>query len=62
MRGFGVFPATFACEMQMNKIAAGLKIDPWELRLVNAYREGDQTPTRRVLDSVYLIKTLKACA
>jgi CO/xanthine dehydrogenase Mo-binding subunit len=62
MRGFGVFPATFACEMQMNKIAAQLKIDPWELRLINAYREGDQTPTRRVLDSVYLIETLQACA
>jgi CO/xanthine dehydrogenase Mo-binding subunit len=62
MRGFGVFPATFACEMQMNKIAAELKIDPWELRFINAYREGDQTPTRRVLDSVYLIETLKACA
>ncbi|MGW8322339.1 MAG: xanthine dehydrogenase family protein molybdopterin-binding subunit [Thermodesulfobacteriota bacterium] len=62
MRGFGVFPATFACEMQMNKIAAQLKIDPWELRFINAYREGDQTPTRRVLDSVHLIETLKACA
>jgi len=62
MRGFGVFPATFACEMQMNKIAHRMKIDPWQLRFTNAYREGDQTPTRRVLDSVYLIETMKACA
>jgi CO/xanthine dehydrogenase Mo-binding subunit len=62
MRGFGVFPATFACEMQMNKIAHQMKIDPWELRFVNACRNGDQTPTRRVLDSVYLIETMQACA
>jgi CO/xanthine dehydrogenase Mo-binding subunit len=62
MRGFGVFPATFACEMQMNKIASQLKMDPWELRFVNAYRNGDPTPTRRVLDSVYLIETMQACA
>lgn len=62
MRGFGVFPATFAGEMQMNKIASQLKMDPWELRFINAYRNGDQTPTRRVLDSVYLIETMKACA
>ena len=62
MRGFGVFPATFACEMQMNKIASHLKIDPWELRFINAYRNGDRTPTRRVLDSVYLIETMQACA
>lgn len=62
MRGFGVFPATFACEMQMNKVASHLKMDPWELRFVNAYRNGDLTPTRRVLDSVYLIETMQACA
>lgn len=62
MRGFGVFPATFACEMQMNRIAEELKIDPWELRFLNAYRNGDPTPTQRVLDSVYLIETMQACA
>jgi CO/xanthine dehydrogenase Mo-binding subunit len=62
MRGFGVTPGTFAIEMQMNKIASRLNMDPWELRFINAFRDGDQTATRRVLDSVYLIETLQACA
>ena len=62
MRGFGVTSGTFAIEMQMNKIASRLNMDPWEVRFINAYREGDQTATRRVLDSVYLIETMQACA
>jgi CO/xanthine dehydrogenase Mo-binding subunit len=62
MRGFGVMPATFAGEVQMNRIASRLDMDPWELRFINAYRNGDQTATRCVLDSVYLIETMQACA
>lgn len=62
MRGFGITPATFAVEVQMNKIASELGMDPWELRFVNAYRNGDRTATRRVLDSVYLIETMQALA
>jgi CO/xanthine dehydrogenase Mo-binding subunit len=62
MRGFGVTPATFAIEVQMNKIAAKLGMDPWEIRFINAYRNGDQLATRRKLDSVYLIETMQALA
>lgn len=62
MRGFGITPATFATEVQMNRIAATLGMDPWEIRFINAYRNGDQTATRRVLDSVYLIETMQALA
>jgi CO/xanthine dehydrogenase Mo-binding subunit len=62
MRGFGVTPGTFAVEMQMNKIAAQLGMDPWKLRFLNAFRNGEPTATRRVLDSVYLIETMQACA
>jgi CO/xanthine dehydrogenase Mo-binding subunit len=62
MRGFGVMPTTFAVEVQMNKIASRLGMDPWEIRFINAYRNGDKTATRRVLDSVYLIETMQACA
>jgi CO/xanthine dehydrogenase Mo-binding subunit len=62
MRGFGVTPGTFAVEMQMNKIAARLGMDPWKLRFLNAFRDGEPTATRRVLDSVYLIETMQACA
>jgi CO/xanthine dehydrogenase Mo-binding subunit len=62
MRGFGITPATFATEVQMNRIATTLGMDPWEIRFINAYRHGDQTATRRVLDSVYLIETMQALA
>ncbi len=62
MRGFGVFEATFAIEVQMDRIARQLGIDPWEIRFRNAYRKGDQTPTREILDSVALIETMQAAA
>jgi CO/xanthine dehydrogenase Mo-binding subunit len=40
-RGFGAPQVLFAAEMQMNKLAAALGIDPVELRWRNALREGD---------------------
>ncbi|MFH1090205.1 MAG: molybdopterin cofactor-binding domain-containing protein, partial [Pseudomonadota bacterium] len=62
MRGFGLTPAVYVAEVQMNKIAARLGMDPWEIRFINAYRNGDYMPTRRVLDSVALIETMQALA
>ncbi len=41
MRCFGVMAGAFALEVQMDKIAETIGMDPWELRLINAYREGD---------------------
>ena len=40
-RGFGAPQVLFAAEMQMNKLAAALGMDPVELRWRNALREGD---------------------
>lgn len=40
-RGFGAPQALFMAEMQMNKIAEKLNIDPVEIRLINALRDGD---------------------
>ncbi len=62
IRGFGVTPGTYACEIQMNMIAEKLGIDPWELRFINAMRNGDQLATRTKLDSVYLIETIQKLA
>jgi CO/xanthine dehydrogenase Mo-binding subunit len=45
-RGFGGPQAHFAAEMQMNKLAAALNIDPVELRRRNVWREGSLLPTR----------------
>jgi len=62
MRGFGVTPSVFATEVQINKIAEEIGMDPWEVRFINAYRKGDHTPTKRVLDSVALVEVMQKLA
>ena len=48
-RGFGAPQTQFAAECHMDRIAAVLGMDPVALRRVNAYRQGDVTPTGQVL-------------
>lgn len=49
-RGFGAPQVAFAYEMQMEKIASELRIDPLELRRINLLREGDITATGQRLN------------
>ncbi len=62
-RGFGGPQGAFAAELQMNKLAEALNMDPVELRLKNVLREGSlmtvQTP---VPPGVSLDKVITACA
>ena len=62
MRGFGVTPASFAIEVQMDKIAEVVGIDPWEIRFINAYRNGDMKPHQKVVEDATLIETMQAAA
>jgi CO/xanthine dehydrogenase Mo-binding subunit len=62
MRGFGVTSASFATELQMNRIAAVIGADPWELRLRHANRVGDLTPTRVKLEDPSTVPTIQAVA
>lgn len=62
MRGFGVTPASFALEVQMDKIAETVGMDPWEIRFINAYRNGDMKPHRKVVEDATLIETMQAAA
>jgi CO/xanthine dehydrogenase Mo-binding subunit len=62
MRGFGVTEASFALEMQMDRIARELEIDPWELRLRNAYRNGDERPYGKTTADATLVETMHAAA
>ncbi|HKP10496.1 MAG TPA: xanthine dehydrogenase family protein molybdopterin-binding subunit [Blastocatellia bacterium] len=48
-RGFGAPQVAFAYEMQMERIAAALRIEPLELRRINMLREGDVTATGQQL-------------
>lgn len=45
-RGFGHGVSTFAIERTMDKLADRLGMDPAQLRLLNAAREGDDSPTQ----------------
>ncbi len=48
-RGFGGAQGHFAAEMQVNKLAEALGMDPVELRMRNALREGSKLPTRSAM-------------
>jgi len=48
-RGFGGPQGHYAAEMQMNKIAAALGMDPVEVRMKNLWREGSLQATRSVV-------------
>jgi CO/xanthine dehydrogenase Mo-binding subunit len=62
MRGFGVTPASFAIEVQMDKIARTVGMDPWTIRFVNAYRNGDMKPHQKVVEDATLIEVMQAAA
>ena len=52
-RGFGAPQSQFAAELQMDRIAAKLDLDPIDLRRKNLFRTGDVTATgQRLKDSV----------
>lgn len=44
-RGFGHISTTFCIERMIDKLAEKLSIDPIKIRLINAIKEGDITPT-----------------
>jgi len=61
-RSLGVHQITWACESQMDIIAARLGIDPVELRLRNILEEGSISHTGEVLDGVNLRECLLQAA
>jgi CO/xanthine dehydrogenase Mo-binding subunit len=48
-RGFGAPQACFAIEMQLNKMAEAIRMDPVELRLRNTIKEGQPTSVKSPL-------------
>ena len=62
-RGFGGPQACFAIEMQINKMAEVIGIDPVELRLKNTIKEGQPTAVRSPLPKgISIDKVIKSCA
>lgn len=53
-RGFGGPQGTFFAEYIVERIAKKLKKDPFEVRLVNLYKNGDTTPYGQKIEECYL--------
>jgi CO/xanthine dehydrogenase Mo-binding subunit len=61
MRGFGSNQPNFAVEMQMNKLAEALGLDPFEVRRKNLIRTGSQMLTgETVKEGIDVLGTLEA--
>lgn len=62
-RGFGGPQGAFCAEMQINKIAKKLGIDPVEIRLRNLVKEGETISVQTPLPpGITIEETVKACA
>jgi CO/xanthine dehydrogenase Mo-binding subunit len=61
-RGFGGPQGHFAAEMQVNKLAAALGLDPVELRMRNLWQEGTMLPTKSALPAGCTIEPVLAAA
>jgi CO/xanthine dehydrogenase Mo-binding subunit len=62
MRGFGVTSASFSTEVQMDKIARTVGMDPFQIRLLNAYRNGDMRPYQKVVGDATLVEVIQGAA
>jgi CO/xanthine dehydrogenase Mo-binding subunit len=62
MRGFGVTIGDFALEVQMDKLARLVGMDPIAFRILNAYRDGDPKAHGETTHGAALIETMQAAA
>ncbi len=62
MRGFGIINGTSAEQLQMDRIAEKIGMDPWEIRFVNAWRDGDLGATQFKVVAAGLIEAMKRAA
>ena len=62
MRGFGVTIGDFALEVQMDKLARLVGMDPIAFRMKNAYRDGDTKAHGELTKGAALVETMQAAA
>ncbi|MEN0041629.1 MAG: molybdopterin cofactor-binding domain-containing protein, partial [Pseudomonadota bacterium] len=62
MRGFGITGVDFSIECHMDKVAETVGMDPIELRILNAYRDGDMKAHRRAAKNTALIECCQVAA
>ena len=62
-RGFGGPQAAFSAEMQINKLAEKLGLDPVEIRMRNVFKEGSRLPVKSPMPAgVSLSEVIERCA
>jgi CO/xanthine dehydrogenase Mo-binding subunit len=62
MRGFGITGVDFAIEAHMDKVAEAVGMNPIDLRILNAYRDGDMKAHRREAKNCALIECCQVVA
>ena len=62
MRGFGITAVDFAIEAHMDKVAEAVGKNPIELRIMNAYRDGDMKAHRRLAKNTALVECCQVAA
>jgi len=62
MRGFTIMNGQFPMEMQMTKVAEAVGIDQWELRFINAWRDGDMGVSRYVVRGAGALEAMTGAA
>ncbi|MFU8778891.1 MAG: xanthine dehydrogenase family protein molybdopterin-binding subunit [Roseovarius sp.] len=62
MRGFGITGVDFAIEAHMDKVADTVGMNPIDLRILNAYRDGDMKAHRRTAKNTALIECCQVVA
>jgi len=62
MRGFAIINGQIPADVQMSRIAEKLGMDPWEIRFINAFRDGDIGASQYVVKAAGAIEAMKKCA
>lgn len=61
-RGYTILTGNYCADVQLQKAANALNIDPWEIRMKNAFRDGDMGASRYIVDGVGTIEVMKGLA
>lgn len=62
VRGFCVINGQYCADVQMEKAAKVLGMDPWEIRMLNAWRDGDMGASRYIIAGAGAIEATKSTA
>jgi CO/xanthine dehydrogenase Mo-binding subunit len=62
MRGYTIVNGQCCADVQMTKIAEELGMDQWEIRMLNAWRDGDMGASRYLIEGAGALEAIKRTA